>query len=470
MSTTATVRPPLAAWRERSSPSVPENTPARYLAGQLAAVETSMPLGVAGQVQAITGMTIEATDLTLPLGSLCRITSFGGRTSTAEVIGFRQDRTLLLPLTSTAGVARGDRVENLTASPRIWCSEQLLGRVINGLGEPIDGKGPLRVTDSRRIDNSSPAPMDRTNIRQPIATSVRSIDGLHTCGLGQRMGIFSGPGVGKSTLLSQIARFTSADVSVIALIGERGREVNEFIERDLGAEAMKRTVAIVATSDQPAVARVQAAQTATAVAEYFRDCGKDVLLMMDSLTRFAMAQREIGLAAGEPPTTRGYPPSMFALMPRLVERAGRTSRGSITGFYTVLVEGDDMNEPVSDTVRGLLDGHIILSRDLASRGHYPAIDVLGSISRVMPDVSPAQHMEHVRALRRTMATYREHADLISIGAYQRGSNPQVDLAIDRKEEIDALLRQNVRDAADVKTARDVVAALAARCVAAKASK
>src|SRR5687768_812653 len=294
-----------------------------------------MPFKVVGQVQAISGMTLEASDLTLPLGSLCRISSFGGKTSTAEVIGFRDDRTLLMPLTSTAGVARGDRIENITSAPRIWCSEELLGRVLNGFGQPIDGKGPLRVSQSRRIDARGVAPMGRTNIREPIATSVRAIDGLHTCGLGQRMGIFSGPGVGKSTLLSSIAKHTSADVSVVALIGERGREVQEFLENSLGEGGLERCVVVVSTSDEPPLMRVRAAKVATTVAEYFRDLGKHVLLLMDSLTRMCHAQRQIGLAAREPPATKGYPPSMFALLPEILERAGKTETGSITGFYTV---------------------------------------------------------------------------------------------------------------------------------------
>src|SRR3954447_4680861 len=358
-----------------------------YLTAQLDAVKTSMPFRVVGTVQAISGLTIEASDLALPLGSLCRIHSFGSRTSTVEVIGFQHDRTLLMPLTSTAGVARGDRIENVTAAPRIWCSEQLLGRVINGFGQPIDGKGALLLSESRRIDARSVAPLDRTNIREPIATSVRSIDALHTCGLGQRMGIFSGPGVGKSTLLSSIAKHTSADISIVALIGERGREVQEFLENSLGEEGLKRCCVIVSTADDAPLLRVRAAKVACTVAEYFRDRGANVLLMMDSLTRLCQAQRQIGLAAGEPPATKGFPPSVFALIPEILERAGRTSAGSVTGFYTVLVEGDDFNEPIPDAVKGITDGHLWLSRALANRGHFPAVDVIQSISRVRADVT-----------------------------------------------------------------------------------
>src|SRR4051794_26412585 len=362
-----------------------------YLAAQLDAVEGTMPFRVAGRVQGISGMTIEASDLTLPLGSLCRIDSFGGRNSRAEVVGFRQDRTLLMPLSGTSGVARGDVIEGLSAAPRVWCSDQLLGRVLDGFGKPVDGKGSLKLSESRRIDGRGAAPLERQNIRQPISTSVRAVDGLLTCGLGQRMGIFSGPGVGKSTLLSQIARHTSADVSVVALVGERGREVQEFLENSLGPEGLKRCVVVVSTSDDAPLLRVRAAKVACTVAEYFRDAGLNVLLLMDSLTRMAQAQRQIGLAAGEPPATKGFPPSVFALLPEILERAGNTPAGSVTGFYTVLVEGDDFNEPIPDAVKGITDGHLWLSRALANRGHFPALDVIQSISRVRGDVADKDH-------------------------------------------------------------------------------
>ena len=425
----------------------------RYLAAQLDAVEGSLPLGVTGRVQGISGMTIEASDLTLPLGSLCRISSFGGRSTAAEVIGFRQDRTLLMPLTSPAGVTRGDTIDNLAAAPRIWCSPQLLGRVLNGFGEPMDGGPPLLLSESRRIDGRSVAPMERTNIREPIATSIRAIDALHTCGLGQRMGIFSGPGVGKSTLMSSVAKHTSADVSVVALIGERGREVQEFLHNSLGPEGLRRCVVIVSTGDEAPLLRVRAAKVACTVAEYFRDLGLNVLLMMDSLTRLAQAQRQIGLAAGEPPATKGFPPSVFSMLPEILERAGKTARGSITGFYTVLVEGDDFNEPIPDAVKGITDGHLWLSRALANRGHFPAIDVLQSISRVRGDVTDeAQRRAARRALKLT-AVYQDIEDLVNIGAYVPGRNAEYDLAVQSRERIVAFLQQDSRTALGLEDAK-----------------
>jgi flagellum-specific ATP synthase len=411
------------------------------LAAQLDAVDGSMPFGVAGQVQSVSGMTIEACDLTLPLGSLCRIHSFGGKSSTAEVIGFREHVTLLMPLSATTGVARGDRIESIAAAPRIWCSEQLLGRVLNGFGQPVDGKGPLRLSESRRIDAPAVRPDQRTHIDAPITTSVRSIDGLHTCGLGQRMGIFSGPGVGKSTLMSQIAKYTSADISVVALIGERGKEVNDFIKDSLGEEGMKRSVVVVATGDEAPLLRVRAAKVACAVAEFFRDRGKHVMLMMDSLTRMCQAQRQIGLAAKEPPATKGFPPSVFALLPEILERAGKTQTGSITGFYTVLVEGDDFNEPIPDAVKGITDGHLWLSRSLANRGHFPAIDVLQSISRVRGDVIDKEHSRWARRVLALTAVYQDIEDLVNIGAYAPGVNPEYDLAVQARPRIIDFLRQ-----------------------------
>jgi FliI/YscN family ATPase len=424
-----------------------------YLSAQLDAVEGSMPFLVAGRVQAVTGMTIEASDLTLPLGSLCRIDSFGGRSSEAEVIGFRQDRTLLMPLSNTSGVARGDVIEGLSAAPRVWCSDQLLGRVLDGFGRPLDGKGSLRVSQSRRIDGRGVRPLQRQNIRQAVATSVRAIDGLHTCGLGQRMGIFSGPGVGKSTLLSQVAKHTSADVSVVALIGERGREVQEFLENSLGDEGLKRCVVIVSTSDDAPLLRVRAAKVACTVAEYFRDRGQHVLLMMDSLTRMAQAQRQIGLAAGEPPATKGFPPSVFALLPEILERAGNTSTGSITGFYTVLVEGDDFNEPIPDAVKGITDGHLWLSRSLANRGHVPAIDVLQSISRVRGDVTEKPHQAAARRVLALTALYHDIEDLINIGAYVPGKNLEFDLAKEARPKIVEFLRQEAQSPVSLEAAR-----------------
>jgi flagellum-specific ATP synthase len=412
------------------------------LAPQIDAVESAMPLRVVGQVLSISGLTIEATDLPLPIGSLCRIDSFGHRQSLAEVIGFQNERTLLMPLSSVSGVARGDKVENVASAPRIWCSDQLLGRVLNGFGEPMDGRGPLPPSCSRRIDQKSMAPLDRDNIRAPISTSVRAIDGLHTCGLGQRMGIFSGPGVGKSTLMSTIAKHTSADVSVVALIGERGREVQEFLNNSLGPAGLARCVVVVSTGDDAPLLRVRAAKVATTIAEYFRDAGKHVLLLMDSLTRMCHAQRQIGLAAKEPPAQRGYPPSVFALLPEVLERAGRTPTGSITGFYTVLVEGDDFHEPVADAVKGITDGQLWLCRSLANKGHFPAIDVLQSISRVREDVVEEAHVARARRVLALLATFAEIEDLVNVGAYVPGINKEFDLAVQARPRILAYLRQD----------------------------
>ena len=399
-----------------------------------------MPFRVVGQIMGVSGLTIEAGELALPIGALCRIHSFGNKKSIAEVIGFAQDKTLLMPLSPMAGVARGDRIENISAAPRIWCSDQLLGRVLNGFGQPIDGKGPLVLTESRRIDHRAVEPMARENIREPIATGLRAIDGLLTCGMGQRMGIFSGPGVGKSVLMSSVAKYTSADVSVIGLIGERGREVQEFLDNSLGEEGLKRAVVIVSTGDEPPLLRVRAAKVACAVSEYFRDRGKNVLLLIDSLTRLCQAQRQIGLAAREPPATKGFPPSVFALLPELLERAGKTQIGSITGFYTVLVEGDDFNEPIPDAVKGITDGHLWLNRALANKGHFPAIDVLQSISRVRGDVMDKEHVGYARKVLRLLAVYAEIEDLVNIRAYVEG-NIEFDTAIKSREKILQFLQQ-----------------------------
>lgn len=410
------------------------------LSAQLDAVEAAIPLGFSGRVQAISGLTIEASELPLPLGSICRITSMGGRSSLAEVIGFQSERTLLMPLTQTSGVSRGDRIENISASTRVWCSDHLLGRVLDGFGEPADGKGPIVATESRRIDGRSVAPLHREPIRSAISTGVRAIDGLLTCGQGQRMGIFSGPGVGKSTLISSIARNTSADVSVVALIGERGREVQEFLD-SLGEKGLSRCVVIATTGDDTPLLRVRAAQMSTTIAEYFRDQGKHVLLVMDSLTRMCQAQRQIGLAAKEPPATRGYPPSVFALIPQVLERAGKTPTGSITGFYTVLVEGDDFNEPIADAVKGITDGQLWLSRTLANKGHFPAIDVLQSISRVREDVIDDIHLRRARRVLSLLATYQEIEDLVNVGAYVPGVNREFDLAVQCRSRINQYLQQ-----------------------------
>ena len=413
------------------------------LGAQIDAVDAAMPLGVSGRVQGISGLTIEACELPLPLGSTCRITSLGGRSCLAEVIGFQSEKTLLMPLTATAGVSRGDRIENISAAPRVWCSNRLLGRVLDGFGKPIDGKGTIASTESRRIDGQSVAPLHREPIRSPVATGIRAIDALLTCGQGQRMGIFSGPGVGKSTLISSIARNTSADVSVVALIGERGREVQEFLDA-LGDEGLSRCVVIATTGDDTPLLRVRAAQMATTIAEYFRDQCKHVLLVMDSLTRMCHAQRQIGLAAKEPAATRGYPPSVFALIPQVLERAGSTPTGSITGFYTVLVEGDDFNEPVADAVKGITDGQLWLSRTLANKGHFPAIDVLQSISRVREDVVDTAQLARARKVLSILATYNEYEDVINVGAYIAGSDRDIDLARQCRGRINQFLQQPTR--------------------------
>lgn len=411
------------------------------LAPQFDVLETVLPQRVLGTVEAIRGLTIEAIDLSIPIGSLCTIHSAGERQSSAEVIGFRSDRTLLMPLSSISGVSRGDVIEGISSAPRVWCSEQLLGRVLDGFGKPNDNKGPVVLTESRRIDGRGISPLDRRNVRKPISTSVRAIDALHTCGLGQRMGIFSGPGVGKSTLLSTIAKNTSAEVSVVALIGERGREVPEFVHNSLGPEGLKRCVVIASTSDDPPLLRVRAARVACTIAEFFRDQGKDVLLLMDSLTRLAQAQRQIGLAAGEPPATRGFTPSVFALIPEILERAGNSDRGSVTGFYTVLVEGDDFNEPIPDAVKGVTDGHLWLSRALATRGQFPAVDVLQSISRVRGDVCEALQVQQARKVLSLLAMYQEIEDLVNIGAYVPGSNVDYDVAVQCRGKVIEFLKQ-----------------------------
>lgn len=422
-----------------------------------------MPVEMVGSVVHTDGLATSVAGFPAPVGALVEIERQAGGILRGEVIGFRDDTTIIYPFGHVAGVRRGNRVRLVSTSRGIRVGEALLGRVIDAHAKPLDHLPEPGVTGRVRLDRSPPSAVERPRIHVPLTTGIRVIDGLLTCGRGQRMGIFSGSGVGKSVLLGMMAKYTSADVNVIALIGERGREVNEFLERDLGRAGLARSVVVVATSDEPALVRVQAALTATAVAEYFRDSGKQVLLMMDSLTRFAMAQREIGLAAGEPPTTRGYPPSVFGLLPRLVERAGLTAQGSITAFYSVLVEGDDTNEPISDTVRGLLDGHTVLSRRLAGRGHFPAVDLLSSISRLMTDIVPREQRDAAATVRELIAVYHENEDLISIGAYRKGSHPQVDAAIQMKPEIDRFLRQAVEESSDMATTTKDLLLLAARC-------
>ncbi|MHB8194869.1 MAG: flagellar protein export ATPase FliI [Vulcanimicrobiaceae bacterium] len=397
-----------------------------------------------GKVRQVIGVLIESLGPNMAIGETCRI-SYRRNVEPvlAEVVGFRDNKVLIMPLGELAGIGAGSDVVALGVPLEIGVTDQLLGRILDGVGHPMDGKG--RIFSERRCPVLAipPSPLSRRRITEPIALGIRAIDGLLTCGKGQRAGIFAGSGVGKSTILGMIARNTSADVNVIALVGERGKEVRDFIERDLGEEGLRRSVVIVSTSDQPALVRIKAAFVAMTVAEYFRDQGLDVMFMMDSVTRFAMAQREVGLAIGEPTTTRGYTPSVFATLPKLLERAGTSDRGTITGLFAVLVDGDDMNEPVSDAVRSILDGHIVLSRKLASANHYPAIDILESVSRVMPDVVDANHASAASAVRDILATYRDAEDLVNIGAYVSGSNPRVDLALSKIEAIRHYLHQGI---------------------------
>lgn len=418
---------------------------------------------VVGSVAETVGMTAAVTDFPAPVGALVRIERESGLPASGEVIGFRNGMTLVYLSTSAAGVRRGNRVQLVRTKRLLRAGDGLLGRVVDANGRCIDGRPQPTLPDRIRPDRQPPSPMDRPRIRQPLATGVHVIDAMLTCGRGQRLGIFSGSGVGKSVLLGMMARHTEAEVVVVGLIGERGREVNDFLERDLGPEGLKRSVVVVATSNEPALARVHAAFTATAIAEHFRDQGRHVLLLLDSATRFAMAQREIGLAAGEPPATRGYPPSMFALLPKLVERAGQDRHGSITAFYSVLVEGDDETEPVADTMRGLLDGHVWLSRKLASRGHYPAVDVLPSVSRLMNDLAAPEHLAAAATIRRLLAVYEQHEDVLSLGAYRRGSNPEVDLAADMREAIETLFRQEVAKSLSFGKVVEQLVHLAAQC-------
>mgnify|MGYP000232609557 FL=1 len=401
-----------------------------------------------GKVTKVVGLTIEAEGPETHVGALCHIKSRMGKDVLAEVVGFRDKSVLLMPIGDMNGIGPGSTVVAASKSLEVGVGQDLLGRVLDGLGRPMDGKGPINIEKYYPVENKPPNPMTRPRINQVLPMGVKSIDGLLTVGKGQRLGIFAGSGVGKSTLLGMIARNSKSDVNVIALIGERGREVRDFLERDLGEEGLKRSVVVIATSDQPALIRLKGAMVATSIAEYFRDCGKDVILLMDSLTRFSMAQREIGLAAGEPPVTRGYPPSVYAIMPKLLERAGTSEKGSITGLYTVLVEGDDMNEPITDTARGILDGHIVLSRKLAHRNHYPAIDVLASISRVMNDIADERHKKLAGILRQYLAVYTDSEDLINVGAYVMGSNPEIDRAIELNPSINEFLIQDVNESYD----------------------
>ena len=400
-----------------------------------------------GKVSRVVGLIVEVTGIRPFIGEMCLVKGLPGQPPIpAEVVGFKDRRAMLMPLGPLSGVAPGSLVQPTGQPFRLTVGPELLGKVLDGLGRPLQG-GKIEFKEPRDylVENSPPNPLERRPIEEVLATSVKAIDALLTCGSGQRIGIFSGSGVGKSTLLGMIARYSEADVSVIGLVGERGREVGDFLQHDLGEEGLKRSVVVVSTSDRPALERVKAAYVATSIAEYFRDRGKRVILMMDSVTRFAMALREIGLAVGEPPATKGYTPSVFAALPRLLERSGTSSRGSITGFYTVLVEGDDLNEPIADAVRGILDGHIVLTRKLAAKNHFPAIDILNSNSRLMPYLVEEKHREKAAHLKELMAAYAEQEDLINIGAYVAGTNSLVDKAIAWRDKINAFLRQDLKE-------------------------
>ena len=404
-------------------------------------IEEAVTYEVRGRVSAVAGESVEIEGMTAPIGSICELKSQDGEISRSRVIGFRGVRPILAPLERLNALAAGDTVRLVDTTLKLRVGPSLCGRVIDAFGEPVDGK-PL-PQDLRMVDAESEPPesLERPAIDKPLQTGIRAIDTMLTCGQGQRLGIFAGSGVGKSTLLGMLARGSNADRIVIGMVGERGREVQEFLDRALGETGFARSVVVVATSDRPAAQRVSAAWTATAIAEAYRDQGENVLLLLDSVTRFAMAQRELGLAAGEPPTTRGYPPSVFNLLPRLVERACRTKRGSITAFYTVLVEGDDHNEPIADTLRGLLDGHLVLSRDLAANAHWPPIDILQSLSRLQPHLVSSEALQLATIARQHLSEYHRNADLISIGAYRQGSDPRVDAAIAMREPLNMFLRQ-----------------------------
>ena len=397
-----------------------------------------------GKIENVVGMTIECSGSSASIGEINMIMAENGKQEvTAEVVGFKNDRVVLMPYEVMHGISAGDYVRNTGQRLRIPVGDFLRGRVVDALGRPIDGKGEFEISERYTVDAAKINPLNRPPIRERLNFGVKAIDGTLNIGKGQRIGIFSGSGVGKSTLMGMVARNVTADINVIALVGERGREVREFIETDLGEEGMSRTVLVVATSDEPAMLRAKCPFVATVVAEYFRDKGMDVLLMMDSLTRFAMAQREIGLATGEPPVARGYTPSLYAELPKLLERSGNFEKGSITGVYTVLVEGDDTNEPISDTVRGILDGHIVLSRSLANKSHFPAIDVNMSISRLMNLIVSEKHMKTANDLRGLLSLYNESADLITIGAYKPGTNPALDIAVRKIDAVNGFLTQGI---------------------------
>ncbi len=409
-------------------------------------LDTNSFIKFTGKVTKVVGLTIESEGPEVNIGELCHVRSVKNRNGImAEVVGFRENKVLLMPLGEMEGIGPGSLVTALGNELSVKVGPQLLGRVLDGMGNPIDLNSSIAYDKLYPVNNKPPHPLSRNRIAQPLPLGVKCIDSLLTVGKGQRVGIFAGSGVGKSTVMGMIARNTKADINVIALIGERGREVREFLEKDLKKEGLSRSVVVVATSDQPALIRMKGALLATSIAEYFRDEGKDVLLLMDSLTRFSMAQREIGLAIGEPPVSRGYTPSVFAVMPKLLERTGNGQVGSITGLYTVLVDGDDLSEPITDTARGILDGHIVLSRQLANKNHYPAIDVLASVSRVMSDIVTDEHKEIANRIKRCMAVYRDAEDLINVGAYVKGSNKDIDYAMDVIGKINSFITQGTHE-------------------------
>lgn len=409
-----------------------------------------------GKVEQIVGMIIEASGMSCNVGDVCEIHTADGKIVTTEAVGFRGAMALLMPYNDTDGIGYGNRVFNTKKKLQVKMSDDLIGRTIDALGNPIDGKGEIKGDAYYSINGKPSNPMTRPAISEPIELGIKAIDGMLTIGKGQRMGIFAGSGVGKSTLMGMIARNVTADVNVIALVGERGRELVEFLNKDLGEEGAKRSVVVVATSDMSAMLRNKCALTATTIAEYFRDKGLNVLLMMDSLTRYCMAQREIGLSTGEPPVARGYPPSIYAQLPKLLERCGNFETGSITGIYTVLVEGDDSNEPISDTVRGIIDGHIMLSRKIAMKNHYPAIDVLASLSRLMSAIASKEQKQMAGKIRNLMSIYNENQDLLSIGAYKAGSNPELDNAIKKIGDINSFLQQAVDERFTYKQTVDIM--------------
>lgn len=411
-------------------------------------VRTAPIYKVKGRVKELTGLIVRAVVPNVKVGELCFIQMHGGSTKIkAEVVGFKDNDVLMMPLGNLEGIGPGNEVVPTGDCLRVPVGDQLLGRILNGLGEPVDvdSKGPLETREFYPVHNAPPDPLKRRRITQPISVGIKAIDALLTTGEGQRVGMFAAAGVGKSTLMGMIARNTEAEINVICLVGERGRELRDFLENDLGEEGLRRSIVVCSTSDQPSLVRAKAAYVATAIAEYYRDQGKKVMLMMDSVTRFARALREIGLALGEPPARQGFTPSVFSTLPKLLERSGNSEKGSITAFYTVLVEGDDMNEPVADEVRSILDGHIVMSRDLANQGHYPAIDISQSVSRVMTNICPEEHVYAARKLKEVVASYEKERDLILIGAYESGSNPQVDYAIEKIDEVNAFLKQGTHD-------------------------